>query len=211
MGKLNKRKILAAICIVTGIVIMAVPLYWHLKSDRKTEELIMGFEQEVEVLNNEREENSGQEEGENTISEAYTALLPEGDVIGVIEIPSLGIRNPVMEGTGQTVLNAGIGHMPGTAGIGEKGNCVLCGHNGSRHGKFFTPLSQAKTGDIVSLFNKKGEEHLYEVAEMYTVGPYDNSIKTQSDSEELTLFTCAQKGTKRFVVKCVPIKEAADE
>lgn len=162
---------------------MAVPFYWHLKSDRETEKLIMGFEQKVETLNNEREESSGQEEGENSTNEAYAALLLEGDVIGVIEIPSLGIRNPVMEGTGQTVLNAGIGHIPGTAGIGEKGNCVLCGHNGSRHGTFFTLLSKAGTGDIVSLLNKKGEKHLYEVVETYTVDPYDNSIKTQSDSE----------------------------
>lgn len=44
----------------------------------------------------------------------------------------------------------------------------------------------------------------YEVVDFFVVGPYDNSIKTQSDTEELTLFTCAERGTKRFVVKCVP-------
>ena len=37
-----------------------------------------------------------------------------------------------MEGTTSKVLNAGIGHIEETAGIGESGNCVLCGHNGSR-------------------------------------------------------------------------------
>jgi sortase A len=45
------------------------------------------------------------------------------------------------------------------------------------------------------------------VTESFVVGPYDNSIKTQGDTEELTLFTCAEKGTKRFVVKCVPVRE----
>ena len=34
-----------------------------------------------------------------------------------------------------------------------------------------------------------------------------NSIKTQGDEKELTLFTCSQKGTMRFVVRCI-YKEA---
>lgn len=46
-------------------------------------------------------------------------------------------------------------------------------------------------------------QHL-SILNFFVVGPYDNSIKTQSDTEELTLFTCAERGTKRFVVKCVP-------
>ena len=43
----------------------------------------------------------------------------------------------------------------------------------------------------------------YEVTDFYVVGPYDNSIKNQDEKEELTLFTCAEKGSKRFVVKCI--------
>ena len=38
-------------------------------------------------------------------------------------------------------------------------------------------------------------KHIYEVTETEVVNPYDNSIKTQSDEKELTLFTCSQKGT----------------
>jgi sortase A len=115
-----------------------------------------------------------------------------------------------MEGTGASALNAGIGHITETAGIGEKGNCVLCGHNGSRRGTFFTPLSQAAIGDDVTILDKNGETHIYEITDSFVVDPYDNSIKTQTGEEELTLFTCAQKGTMRYVVKCVP-KEAVDE
>lgn len=35
--------------------------------------------------------------------------------------------------------------------------------------------------------------HKYEVTETFVVGPYDNSIRTQGEEEELTLFTCAEK------------------
>ena len=36
----------------------------------------------------------------------------------------------------------------------------------------------------------------------YTEILYDNSIKTQGNEKELTLFTCSQKETMRFVVRC---------
>ena len=91
--------------------------------------------------------------------------------------------------------------------VGSAGNCVLCGHNGSRYGEFFTKLNQIELGDVVTLLDTSGELHSYEVVDFFVVGPYDNSIKTQSDAEELTLFTCAERGTKRFVVKCVPAGE----
>ena len=68
-----------------------------------------------------------------------------------------------MEGTKSKVLNAGIGHIEETAGIGESGNCVLCGHNGSRYGTFFTPLSQISIGDEMMITDKKGLRHIYEV------------------------------------------------
>ena len=83
-----------------------------------------------------------------------------------------------MEGTTSKVLNAGIGHIEETAGIGESGNCVLCGHNGSRYGTFFTPLSQISIGDEVMITDKNGLKHIYEVTETEVVNPYDNSIKT---------------------------------
>ena len=130
------------------------------------------------------DEETDVEEEQTSISEEDEAILKEGGVIGIIEIPGLDIRYPVMEGTTSKVLNAGIGHIEETAGIGESGNCVLCGHNGSRYGTFFTPLSQISIGDEVMITDKKGQEHIYEVTETEVVNPYDNSIKTQGDEKE---------------------------
>ena len=105
-----------------------------------------------------------------------------------------------MEGAGNSQISYAIGHMTETAGLGEKGNCVLCGHNGSRNGTFFTNLNQLSAGDKVKITDKKGEVHMYEVADTCIIGPYDNTVKNQSDEEILTLLTCA-KGNKAF---CLP-------
>ena len=74
--------------------------------------------------------------------------------------------------------------------------------NGSRYGTFFTPLNQVKSGDEVQILDKEGQKHIYEVTGTDVIAPNDNSIKAQGKDKELTLFTCAEKGTRRFVVKC---------
>ena len=198
------RKVVAGLLIAAGIAIMAVPFFWRATGEKQTEQLISEFEQ---TLEDDYDEETDVEEEQTSISKEDEAILKEGGVIGIIEIPGLDIRYPVMEGTTSKVLNAGIGHIEETAGIGESGNCVLCGHNGSRYGTFFTPLSQISIGDEVMITDKNGQKHIYEVTETDVVNPYDNSIKTQGDEKELTLFTCSQKGTMRFVVRCI-YKEA---
>ena len=131
------RKVVVGLLITAGIAIMAVPFFWRATGEKQTEQLISEFEQ---TLEDDYDEETDVEEKQTSISKEDEAILKEGGVIGIIEIPGIDIRYPVMEGTTSKVLNAGIGHIEETAGIGESGNCVLCGHNGSRYGTFFTPL-----------------------------------------------------------------------
>ncbi len=205
---MSRRKVFAGICIVVGVLFFAIPIVYHYAGMRETDRLTQEFEQKLEEKQEdetEMEETEG--ESKTAISEEDAAIFAEGDVIAILEIESIGIRYPVVEGCSSANLNKAIGHLSETGKIGEKGNCVLAGHNGSRYGEFFTKLNQVTTGDKVTLRDIEGKLHTYEVTETFVVGPYDNSIKTQGDSEELTLFTCAERGTKRFVVKCVPVRE----
>jgi sortase A len=204
---MSRRKVFAGICIVVGVLLLAIPIVYHFTGMRETDRLTQEFEQILEEKQKDETEMEEAEEGKTTISKEDAAIFAEGDVIAILEIESIGIRYPVVEGCSSSVLNKAIGHISETATIGGTGNCVLCGHNGSRYGEFFTQLNQVKTGDVVTLLDTDGVLHSYEVTESFVVGPYDNSIKTQGDTEELTLFTCAERGTKRFVVKCVPVRE----
>lgn len=209
MGKKIKR-IFVRICIVTGIALLAVPFYYHFHGQNETDKLMKQFEKTLE--DNEDETEKPKEEGkeQTTLSKEDAALLSGEDVIGIIEIEAIDIRYPVLEGAGDSQIRYAIGHISETAGLGKKGNCVLCGHNGSRNGTFFTRLNQLSAGDKVKITDKKGEVRMYEVADTSVIGPYDNTVKNQSDEEILTLLTCADNGTKRFVCHCIPVKEAGD-
>lgn len=210
---MKKRNIIAAMLIVAGIAIVAVPISFRLFGEQKANELMQEFEEEIKVEWEETDsEETGKSEtkGQATLSEEDAAIFKEGDVIGIVEIKSIGIRYPIMEGTSSSVLNSGIGHITETAGIGSIGNCVICGHNSSRHGEFFTNLSKVAMGEEITILDKDATLHRYEVVESFVTHPYDNSIKNQGEEETLTLFTCENRGSMRFVVKC-KAKEELDE
>ena len=64
---------------------------------------------------------------------------------------------------------------------------------------------------IVRLLDASGKEHLYEVAETFIIQPDDNSVKSQTEDEMLTLLTCAEHGSKRYICKCEPLREGAGD
>ena len=198
---MDRRKLIAGICIVVGIAFMAVPFYYHNKGANETERLLEDFTQAVEEEQN--EETADEKEEQTSISKEDASIFAEGDVIAILEIKELGIKYPVVEGATSSNLNIAVGHLTETAGIGASGNCVIAGHNGSRYGEYFTNLNEVCIGSEVTLLDRGGIIYTYEVADSFVTNPYDNSIKVQGEETELTLFTCANKGTMRFVVKCV--------
>ena len=182
------------VLILLGVAIVAIPFLLRMKEQERSNRYMKAFEEEQ----NEEKQNKKDHKKKDSL------LLQEG-VIGIIEIPSLDSKYPVFEGAGSVQLNEGIGHMTNTTELCGKGNCVLAGHNGSRRGVYFTYLCNIEAGAKVLLTNRKKEKHEYTVKEMNVVNPYDEWVTEQTEGESLTLFTCAEHGTKRFVVKCEPV------
>ena len=198
--------------IIAGIAFVMYPEFLKYTGEKEAEQLLQGFEDKMEDENEEEmdvEEEKTEEP--SSLSQEDADALSKEEVIGIIKIESIDIKYPVMEGTGEDVLCKGIGHLTETAGIGEKGNCGLCGHNGSRRGTFFTPLNTVQIGDKVELIDKRGKSHIYKIVNTKVVEPRDNSIKNTDGTEKLTLFTCAERGTKRFVCVCMPVADKSAE
>lgn len=186
--------------VLLGIAIAAVPFFLRMQGQQRAGQYISEFEEE--------EDEESKETGNR--KKKASPHLAEG-AVGIVEIPELKIKYPVFEGTGAVQLNEGIGHMENTAPLCGTGNCVLAGHNGSRRGAFFTSLAGAKAGTEVKITTKAGVTHRYTVEEMRVVNPYDEWVTEESDIEVLTLFTCAEHGTRRFACRCVPVKDYGSE
>ncbi|GAB3855626.1 hypothetical protein GCM10028801_11540 [Nocardioides maradonensis] len=88
--------------------------------------------------------DKGWQTGEDTVRTKF------GDAIGILHVPRFGSTYgvPILEGDSESVLAAGIGHVPNTAEPGQVGNVVLAGHRVT-HGEPFAKFPSLRKGDEV--------------------------------------------------------------
>ncbi len=78
--------------------------------------------------------------------------VDEGTASAILRIPRFGRDHavPVLAGTSDDVLAAGVGHFTGSAAPGERGNVALAGHR-ITHGEPFSKMPDLRPGDEVLL------------------------------------------------------------
>ena len=120
--------------------------------------------------------------------------------IGVLEIPSLAVKLPVMEEWDYTRLNISACRYSGSF---YKDNMVIAAHNYQSH---FGRLSQLGIGSEIIFTDIEGNVFEYEVIWNEVLNPNqtdDMMEENEKDPWDLTLFTCTISGTTRFTVRCV--------
>ena len=105
--------------------------------------------------------------------------------LGVLDIPSLRLQVPILEGTDDLTLDRSVGHIAGTAWLTDGGNIGIAGH---RDG-FFRALKDIHVGDAIDLHSQQGSTH-YLVDEIEIVPPDDVSVLGPRAKSSLTLVTC---------------------
>lgn len=131
--------------------------------------------------------------------------LSEGDLIGRIKVPRLGVSALVLEGVGGRTLRRGVGHIPDTAYPGGSGNVGIAGHRDS----FFRGLKDIQEDDLIEVTTPEGI-HRYRVEWTKIVRPKDVQVLDGSGEPELTLVTCypfyyVGSAPKRFIVRAVRV------
>jgi sortase A len=120
---------------------------------------------------------------------APTAAAPsEGDPIGDIRIPAIGINQMFVEGTNAGDLRKGPGHYTGTPLPGDAGNAAIAGHR-TTYGHPFYNLDSLKQGDPIVVTTLQGI-FVYDVFDSRVVSPNDTSVINNVVANWLTLTTC---------------------
>ena len=114
-----------------------------------------------------------------------TLTINDGDVLGHIEIPRIGVSVAVLQGTTSRTLRLGVGHIKGTAFPGEPGNIVIAGHRDT----FFRALKDIRRDDEIQLETATGIAK-YEVDWIQITSPNDVGILSPTAESSLTLVTC---------------------
>jgi sortase A len=131
----------------------------------------------------------------------------EGEWVGTIEIPKIGIDKVFVEGTGREDLKKGPGHYPGTPLPGQAGNAAIAGHR-TTYGHPFFDLDQLGAGDKIITTSPAGR-YTYEVRDTLIVHPEDTYVVDNTPDAQLTLTTCNPKysARERLVIKAVLVPE----
>lgn len=120
--------------------------------------------------------------------------------IGVLQIPSLGLKLPIAENWSYSQLMKSPCRYVGSA---YKSNFVIAAHNYPAH---FGNLKKLREGDSVIFTDMDGNVFNYEVAELETLMPTDVDEMKNGDWD-LSLFTCTVGGRTRVTARCVAVAE----
>jgi sortase A len=138
-------------------------------------------------------------------------ILAEGEVIGEILVPRLGLSAIVVQGDSPASLRRAVGHISKSALPGEWGNVALAGHRDT----FFRPLADIRLGDAIK-FTTPVRSFEYVVESIEIVAPNDIQVLDPSTGRDLTFITCfpfhfVGPAPKRFIVRAREVDAALPE
>jgi sortase A len=130
-----------------------------------------------------------------------TAAPAEGQPVGDIKIPVIGLNQVVVEGTNTPDLRKGPGHYTGTPLPGQAGNAAIAGHR-TTYGHPFYNLDSVKVGDPIVLTTLQGI-FVYDATKSFVVSPSDGTVVDNVIANQLTLTTCNPRfsASTRLVVQ----------
>ena len=120
-----------------------------------------------------------------------------------LEIPKIGLRGNIAEGTDANVIEHLIGHFPET--VADNGNVGLAAHNAGHSANYFSKIKNLGAGDLIYYIHG-GVKKTYSVVSKDIISVYDWSKLGATADERITLITCVDGDTEiRLCVQAVRV------
>ncbi len=183
---------LGMVLIVAAVALLAYNLY----EARQAQELVERRLQELEIEIPENFSEEGLPEYlQNPEMEMPVKRIHGNDYIGMLELPALGLKLPVISTWSYPNLRVAPCRYQGSAYTDD---LILAAHNYASH---FGKLKTLHQGDEVSFTDVDGHRFVYKVIDIETLQP--TALKEMEAGEwDLTLFTCTIGGQSRVTVRC---------
>lgn len=227
-GNLLTVILIIAIIAIIGIVgIIGYNIYKKYATDKGADLAIANFEQAVGVDTSVDEQTEGNQTGNNTVGGSITGIddatggsgATTGDeayetkiahkqkptykgfgVIGVIQIPKINLRYPILEKVTKKSLETSVAYLYGP-GLNKVGNNVIIGHN-YRNGTMFSNVKKLQNGNAIYITDLSGKKVKYVVYKIYRTSGDDGSYMTRNThgKREISLSTCTDDSKARTIV-----------
>jgi len=178
-----KRSLLSKVLVALGVLLVAAaaagvayPLWWMHRSQSVGAHLLR------QPL---RAHPTGTAGGERGCAPVLPGPASDGGrLAGIVEIPSLSLRAPVLQGLGDGVLNVAVGHDPSSPWPGGFGESVLEAHDVS----YFAGISALRPGNLVVWRDACTSETFRVIShEVVTPGTF---LHVPANARGLALITC---------------------
>ena len=185
--------VLLVLLILAAIIVFGIIVYRYSQYQKNSEEA-------VEVVAQIEEKFAGIE-ASNDEQEKVEIEYKGYKVVGIIEIPKINIKYPILNKTNDDSMQYSITKFAG-GDVNSIGNFVVAGHN-YLDGSMFGKVKQLEIGDEIKLTDLYNNTVTYEIFDIYSVDPNDTSILESVDenSREVTLITCTKGHVERLITK----------
>ena len=186
--------IILSLLIIGAIAIVSVIAVEYLRREKNEEKLSAVVEQ-IETINT------------DSNLEKIDIKFENYDVEGIIEIPKINIKYPIVSKTSDEAMKVAITKFWGEK-INDIGNYCMAGHN-YKNGTMFGKTKYLEIGDVIKMTDLNLNTIEYEIFKIYTIDPNDVSCIESVDptSREITLITCTNGHKNRLITKAREIKK----
>lgn len=144
----------------------------------------------------------GQESQNLKDTDYWQVLNVAGDgVMGYLSIPKINVRLAIYHGTGDDILQTGVGHLSGTKLPigGESTHSVLAAHRGLPSARLFTDIDQMERGDqfylhILDQVLAYQTDQILPMVDKDDTETLGEALQIQEGEDQVTLFTCTPYG-----------------
>ena len=196
----SKAKIftwIGKVCLLSALLLHLYNIYDNMNQDQNQKQIL---EQYIQETNHQQDTSfiqipDYQLNPEMEMPEVSIPGLEEAGCIGIIEIPSINIKLPVLSTWSYSLLKKAPCRYTGSIYLD---NMVIAAHNSEAH---FKKISNLQEGDIVIFTDAVGNVFTYTVAGIELLQP--NEVDNMTNGQwSLTLFTCTYGGASRVTVRC---------
>ena len=163
----------------------------------------------------------GEEDQELEDTEYWQVLNVGGDgVMGYLSIPKINIKLSIYHGTGDEVLQTGVGHLNGTKLPigGASTHSVLAAHRGLPSARLFTDIDQLEKGDMfyIHVLDETLAYQVDQILDMVDKDDYETleeALQIEEGKDQVTLFTCTPYGVNshRLLVRGIRVPYNGEE
>lgn len=190
--------IILALLIIAAIIFIVVIGYEYIRREKNEAKLSDVVAQIEKIATTENIESTEIIKG--------MIKLDGYEVDGIIEIPKIGIKYPIVSETSDEAMEIAITKFWG-GNINDIGNYTMAGHN-YKNGTMFGKTKYLSLGDIIKMTDLNLNTVEYEVFKIYTIDPNDVTCieSVDSNAREITLITCTNGHKNRLIIKAREIK-----